>query len=130
MFSYDRSRRHGTDLSFEAGFYGLSLTLPGNHGENLFRLKNLFRRHRKGLLRNLGDICEPGFADLLLAARLVEIDDDVRFFGLEICRRIVERNMPILPDAEERDVNWRRSYVLAGLARHGGRVGSISREQV
>src|SRR5579864_6147977 len=107
MPSYDRSRGHGTDLTFEARFYGLSFTLVGNHGENLFGFENLFRRHRKRLLRNLGDICEPRLADLLLTACLVEIDDDVRFFGVEICGWIVECDMPVLPDTEKGDVDWR-----------------------
>src|SRR5437660_5619596 len=108
MSSYDRSRGHGADLSFEAGFYGLSLTLAGNHGENFFRLEYLLRRHRKSLLRNLGDFGEPRLADLLLAARLVKIDDDIRFFGVEICRGIVKCDMPVLPDAEKGDVERRR----------------------
>ena len=54
------------------------------------------------------DIGEPGFAHLLLTACFVQRDEDVRIFDIEIRWGIVERDVPIFADAEERDIDWGR----------------------
>src|ERR1700757_1281227 len=129
MSPENRGRRHGTDVSFETCFDRVSFAPIRNHRKNFFRLENLFCGHRKRLLGNLRNIGEPCLADLLLPARLVEIDDDVRFLGVEIGRWIVERDVPVLTDAEKGDVNRRRGNLSADLASHYGWIGGISGEQ-
>src|SRR6516165_4303443 len=107
MASQNRRRRHRTDLSLEAGLYRLSLALVWHDRKNFFCLKNLFRGHRNGLLGNLRNIGEPGFTNLLLPASLIEIDDDVRLLSVKVGRRIVKRDVSILANSEEGDVNRR-----------------------
>src|SRR5579872_89779 len=108
MTPQDRCRRHRADLALETRFHRLRLALIRNHGEDFFCLENLLRRHGNGLLRYLRNIGEPRLAYLLLATRLIEVDDDIRLFGIEISGWIVEGNVPVLADAEERNVNRRR----------------------
>src|SRR3954468_10853810 len=130
MTPQNRSRCHRTNLSLEACFHRLCFALVWNYSKNFLRFENLFRRHRYRLLRYLRDIRKPRFADLLLPARLIQADDDVRLLRIEIGRRIVKGNVPVFPNAEESNVNWSRRNLLAQLAHHGGGVGSIPRKQV
>src|SRR5581483_9147870 len=57
------------------------------------------------LLRNVVQRRKPAFPELLLATRFIEIDDQVRLFRLKIRRRIVEREMAVLADTDEGDVD-------------------------
>ena len=61
---------------------------------------------------------KPAFADLLAAAGLVERDDEVGLGGLEVGRRIVERQVRVLADADEGDVD--RRALRAPRRRCGG----------
>src|ERR1019366_1911440 len=56
--------------------------------------------------------------------------DDVRLFRFEVCRRIVESDVPILTNTEKGDVDWLRSQVFANTAHGLGRICSITFEQV
>ena len=58
---------------------------------------------------------EPALADLLAPAGLVERDDEVGLLGVEIGGRIVEGEVAVLADADERDVDRRRTRSPADL---------------
>src|SRR3546814_18347088 len=47
----------------------------------------------------------PALPHLLPAARLVQGDDEIGLVGLEIGRRVVERQMTVLADADAADVH-------------------------
>ncbi len=55
--------------------------------------------------RHLGKAREPPFIDLLSAAGLVELHDDVRLTAVEIRGGIVEREMPVLADPDKCDID-------------------------
>src|SRR5579862_281691 len=98
MIPQDRGGRHGADRSIETGFDGSRLARPRNHSENFPSFKNLAHGHGDSLCGNGVEIFKPAFGDLLRAAGVVERDDDVWLFRLEIGGGIVERNMSIFAD--------------------------------
>ncbi len=60
---------------------------------------------------------EPAFARLLLTAGGVQFNNEVQLIGFEIRGRIVERQVPVLTDAQPRaNVHSRRS--IAGITRY------------
>src|SRR5579859_6398698 len=130
MAAQNRRRRHGADLTFEAGFYGLRLALVGYDGENFVGLENLARGHGEGSGRHLRNVGEPGFANLLLAAGVIEIYDDVGAVGGEISGRIVEGDVPILSNPKEGDVDGSGGEFAADLPGNCRRIGGVAFEQV
>ena len=48
---------------------------------------------------------KPAFAYLLKPTRLIQFNDNIGRFGLEVSRRIIEGEVSILADADERHVN-------------------------
>ena len=48
---------------------------------------------------------EPAFAKLLIAAGLIEFNNDVRNFGVKVSRRIVECEVTIFAYANQRHIN-------------------------
>lgn len=66
---------------------------------------------------------------MLTAASFVEVDDEIRSFGLEIGGRIVEREMGVFADAGEGDVYRRGGEELADAERSFVR-GSVGIEQM
>ena len=54
---------------------------------------------------HVADRREPPFAHLLTATRIVELDDEIRALGVEIRGRIVECEVAVLADADERDIH-------------------------
>ena len=81
------------------------LPLVGHDAEDLLRLQDLAHRHRNRPLGHLFDPREPALAHLLPAAGLVEANHEVGLFGLEVGRRIVERQVAVLADAHEGHVD-------------------------
>ena len=77
------------------------------------RREDLADRHRDRARWHVGERREPAFADLLPPARLVERHDDVRLARVEVRGRIVEGEVAVLADADERDVDGRRRERLA-----------------
>src|SRR5207245_7917523 len=65
---------------------------------------------------------EPALADLLPPARFVQGHDEVRGVGLEIGGRIVEGEVAVLADADERDVDRRGCELASDLAGDARRV--------
>ncbi|MGZ4258097.1 MAG: hypothetical protein ACXVRE_10065 [Gaiellaceae bacterium] len=59
---------------------------------------------------------------VLASAGLVQRDDKIRLLGGEVGGRVVERKMPILPDADKGHVNGRSPQCLAGDADDLGRI--------
>ena len=107
MRAEDGSGSHGAEFAVEAGVNGLGFARVGNDAEDLLGFEDLLDGHGDGLLGNLVEIAEPAFADLLLAAGVIEIDDDVRIGDLEIGGRIVEGEMAIFADAGEGNIDGR-----------------------
>ncbi len=50
-------------------------------------------------------VCEPALADLLTPAGIVQIDNQVGIFGLEIGGWVVERQVTVLADARKGEMN-------------------------
>src|SRR5881275_1837506 len=61
--------------------------------------------HGNRPLGNVREVREPGLSHLLAAAGLIQVNDEIAFFGLEIRRRVIERQMAILADSDKGDVN-------------------------
>ena len=110
----NRRRRERRHLPFEAGVNRRGLARVRHDAEDRARLQNLAHRHRDRLRRHLVDRGEPAFAHLLAPARLVQLHDEVRALGDEVRRRIVEREMSVLADADKGDVDRGRRDRTAG----------------
>src|SRR5262249_61661160 len=54
---------------------------------------------------NFRQFLEPPLADLRTAARLIEVHDQIGFLRLEVRRRVVECQMAVLADTDERHVD-------------------------
>src|SRR5580658_657479 len=126
----DGSWRQRANLTFETRLYCLRFALLRNDRHDLSRFQNLPRRHRDRARRHLGNICEPALADLLPAARFVEIDDEIRIFGFEICRRIVKGNVPVLADAYESNIYRCGRQLRTNITNNSLRVGGIAIDQM
>src|SRR5580692_12291671 len=101
MSTQNRCRGHGADIALKAGFHSLRFARVGHDRENVPSLENLTHRHGDRVLWHLRNIGEPSLAHLLLSARFIEIDDDVRFFRIKVSRRIVEGDMTVLADSKK-----------------------------
>src|SRR2546421_12219859 len=106
MFLENRSRMHRVDSQLQAFPDGPCLPSLGYYTNHTSRLKNLSNRHRDGLARYFTKTAEPSLAYLLITTLLVEFDDKVWLLGLKVCGRIVECQMPVLPDANESCINY------------------------
>src|SRR5450631_1430127 len=104
----------------------MCLALVGNNHHQLSRLENLARGRRDGASGYLGEVTKPSFAYLLLAARLVQVHEDVRFFRGEIRGRIVERDVSVFADAEKCDVDGCGRQLLAYLASYGRGISVVA----
>src|SRR6202034_1449797 len=67
---------------------------------------------------------------LLPSAGLIKIHNEIWIFRSEIRGRIVERDVPIFPNPQERQVERRRRQPLAHLATHRKWIGGVAVEQV
>src|SRR5439155_22606184 len=109
MCAQNRSWKFRADLAFQAGLHRSRLSKIGNDCEYFPGFENLTHRHRKRLFWHLRDVGEPSFAYLLLAARCIEINNDVWLLALKICGRIIKCNVTVFTNTEEGDVDWIRS---------------------
>ena len=105
MSSQNGRGRSRADWAFETCLDRLCFAQFGRDAENFFGFEKLPNRNRNRSSRNLAQTAEPAFADLLAAAGLVEIDDEIRRLCLKISGRIVESQMPIFADADKRNLN-------------------------
>ena len=99
----------------------LGFALVGHRANNRSALHDLPHAHRDRLLRHIVERREPTFAQLLAAAGVVELDDQVGFFGFEIGRRIVEREVAIFADADKGNVDRMPANDLGHAAAFGSR---------
>ena len=93
------------------------MCLPGigHDSEYFLRLHNLPHGHRDSLRWHCRKILEPSFSHLLEPASFVEVDHDESLFGFEIRRWIVESEMAVLADANERYVDRSGTQEFARL---------------
>ena len=105
----DRGRRHRRDGTGETVFDRFGLARIGDDADDFARGENLADRNRNGMRRHVVQGFEPPFAHLLPPARLVQLHDDERLVGFEIGRRVVECEMSVFTDADERAIDWRFS---------------------
>ncbi len=61
--------------------------------------------HRDGLLRHIPQGLEPALPNLLLLAPFVQLHHLVGKIGFKVGRRVVEGDMPVLPDADHPHVH-------------------------
>ena len=66
--------------------------------------------------RNLGEICEPAFAQLLPPAGFVERDNYVRLLGFKVRWRIIEGQVAVLSYPHKSYVNWRFPQSVSDIA--------------
>src|ERR1700730_18516375 len=130
MPAQNRRRGHRTDLSFNAHLNGFRLAFVGNNHDQFFGLENLARRHRERARWNLRDVSKPAFADLLAAAGLVEVHDQVRIFSSEISWRIVEGDVPVLSNSQKCNIDGWRCKLLAHFTRDGRRLSGVSFDEM
>ena len=79
--------------------------------------------------RNFRNVGEPPFIDLLATAGLVELHNQIWVFSLEIRGRIVERNMAIFTEADERNIHG-RGLQFSAYAANRLRDISVARQQM
>ena len=115
-------RGHGADGPIETSLDGLSFLWSRHDSENLFRFENLIHGHGDGVPGDNVNIGEPSFADLLLAAGLIEIHDNVGLFGAEIGWRIVEGQVTVFTDSDEGDIDRGSADGSIGAADYFDRI--------
>ena len=85
VFAQNGCGRHGGDLAFEARPYRLCFSRVGNYDKNFLRFQYLPHGHGDRPRGNLRKRGKPTLSHLLAAAGLIEVNNDIRLFGLEIC---------------------------------------------
>jgi hypothetical protein len=92
-------------VQLDGSFHCLRLSLVRNDAQDFAAAEYLFDGHRDRLSRNFGNVFEPTLTELLLATRVIKVNDQVRIVDSEVRRRIVKRQMPVFPDTDKRNVN-------------------------
>ena len=95
----------GIHFQFDRGSYRLRLSLIGNDAENRAASEYLFNGHRNRLGRNFLQALEPTFSNLLLATRVIKVNDNVRLICIEVRRRIVKCEVPVFTNTYQGDIN-------------------------
>ena len=101
----DRCGMERRQLALKGDLHGIGLAFIRNRVDDAAALENLADGHGDGLFGHVVERGEPSFAELLVAADIVKIDDDVGLFRVEIRRRVVEGDMAVLTDADEADID-------------------------
>jgi len=81
------------------------LALVGHRADEVLGLENLANRHRNGLQWDVVEFGKPTLADLLAAASLLQIDDDVGIVGFKVGRWVVEAYVSVLTDAQKGNID-------------------------
>src|SRR5690606_31424348 len=108
MALHDGSRMLRTDRSLHYRAHRLGLAGVRYRQHQPLAGHDLVNRHRDGAHRYGVEVLEPSLAQLLTAARLVELDEDVGIGGFEIRRWVVEGEMAVLADAGKADMDVAR----------------------
>src|SRR6185312_5660402 len=87
-----------------------SLTAIRHRANDLSRCQDLPDGHRYGPPRYRFECVKPSFGQLLTSAILIQPDDDKRLVGFEIGRRVVETQMAVLADADQRHIDRLPAY--------------------
>jgi hypothetical protein len=114
--SETRHLRTHSDCDRLAGF--------GNDPDNRAHVQNLPNRHRDRTRWNVADCREPPFTHLLTATRIVELDDEIRALGVEIRGRIVECEVAVLANPDERHIDRLRRQLSAEILAHRVRIAT------
>lgn len=101
----DRGGDVGGDFAFDGVADGFGFAGVGDGADDGGALHDLADAHGDGLAGHVVEGGEPAFAQLLAAAGVVELDDEVGFFGLEVGGRVVEGEVAVFADADEGDVD-------------------------
>lgn len=91
-----------------------SLRLPdaGNGTDDRRRSEDLTYRHTDGRRRDLPNAAKPTLIDLLLPAFRVQVDDMIRLVDRKIGGRVIESQMPILPDPDKGNIYRTVHYLV------------------
>src|SRR5215469_3273921 len=111
-------RSQGADWALAAGPYSLGFPRLRDNSQNLASFQDLADRHTDRPPGNVRNLPKPALADLLSTAGFIELDNHEWLLGLEIRGRIVERQMPVFADANERNVRLSPSQLFACTANH------------
>jgi hypothetical protein len=80
-------------------------SLIWDSADNLAAAHDLADGHRNSPGWDGFQIGEPTFAHLLAAASLVQVYNDIRVLNLKIGWRVIERQVPVFADADQRQVD-------------------------
>ncbi len=105
MLPENRGRPQRADFQLQSIPDGFGFPPIRHHAENVSSFENLLNGHGYCPLRHVVETFEPPFAYLLAAARLVEFHKEIWFLRFEIGWWVVEREMSVLPNAHERNIN-------------------------
>ena len=96
---------HWIYVQLDRGFHCLRLSPVRNNAQDFEASEYLFDGHRNRLSRNFINAFEPTLTNLLLATCVIEIDNDVWFVGVKVCRRVVKCEMPVFTYTDKRYIN-------------------------
>ena len=99
----------GIDVSLETGLNCRCLAGIGHDANDLLGFQNLAYGHRNGTPGDFGNICKPPLADLLAPAILIEFHDQIWLIAFEIRGRVIEGQVPVLPNPHESDIDGSRT---------------------
>ncbi len=105
MLLQDRRRHLWRHIAFHRVANCLGFALVGHGADDGRAVHDLPHAHRDRLARDIVQRRKPTFAQLLPAARFIELDENVRLVCLKIGRRVVEGQVAVLADADERHVD-------------------------
>src|SRR5438132_13601687 len=116
---------HLACLQFKGIFDRLRLSFVWHDAEDVSGFENLADRHGDRLSRDLLKTTKPSFTDLLASASLIKCNDNVWCFSLKIGGGIVERQMPVLADADKGCINCLATNQFSQTTTLYCRIGSI-----
>ena len=130
MRSEDRCGHSGRDFAVERIADGGGFAIVGACAEDRVGSEYLADGHGDGPCGHVVERVEPPLARLLTSACVVELDEEVRTVGLEVGGGVVEREMPVLADPDERDVDGLLADAMSHLVADGLRVARIAGQEV
>src|SRR5690606_34551715 len=112
------------------GTYRLRLARVGDRSDQGGGREDEVHRHADRPAGDGSQAGEPALAELLPAAALIEIDDQVGLPGDHVGGRIVEGEVPILADTEQQHIDRTGADERTQAAAFGGRIGGIAADAV
>ena len=107
MIAKDRRRNIGSDRAINGQSDRIGFASIGDTANDFPGLQYRMDRHADGLGRTIIKTRKPAFTHLLTSASFVESYDMVDLRGLEISRRIIERQVAIFTDSNHCQIDWR-----------------------